>query len=132
MLAMLERKRSERGAGFEGECLMAAGDLCRAEGRIADALGFYARIKAYERMLSLGLAPIIFEEIGDMQFFPMALEIFELCPAEIRDKAPLGMCVAWALKASGQERAFQALMRELGEMLKEDSPLRAEYLLLCL
>lgn len=125
------RKRAERGQAFERECLLAAGDLCRDEGEIAAALGFYARIQAYERMLCLDLAPVIFEEIEGRPFSALALEIAEHCPAETRRAHPLSMLrVAWALKAAGLEAAFEGLLKELDGQLGEGGPLRAEWLLL--
>lgn len=131
LLEMLSGKRAERGRAFERECLLRAGDLCRDEGAIMEALGFYARVQAYERILSLDLAPVIFEEIEDRPFSAVALEIAERCPAEIRRAHPLSMlCVAWTLKAAGLETEFDALLKELDAMLEEDGPLRAEWLLL--
>ena len=50
------------------ECLLGAGDLCRDQGEVAVALGFYARVRAYERMLCLDLAPAVFEEIEGRPF----------------------------------------------------------------
>lgn len=125
------RKRAERGAAFERECLLRAGDLCRDEGRTAEALGFYARVRAYERMLALDLAAVIFEEIEDRSFFAIAQEIAEHCPATIRREYPLSMLrVAWALKAAGRETAFIALLDELDAWLEAEGALRAEWLLL--
>ena len=125
------RKRAERGQSFERECLLGAGDLCRDQGEVAVALGFYARVRAYERMLCLDLAPAVFEEIEGRPFFALALEIAERCPAETRRAHPLSMlCVAWALKAADLEAAFSALLAELDGLLEKDGPLRAEWLLL--
>lgn len=111
--------------------LLRAGDLCRDDGDIVDALGFYARIRAYERMLTLDLAPLIFEEIEGRPFSAIALEIVERCPAETRREHPLPMlCIAWALKAAGRDAAFEIVLEELESLLEADGPLRAEWLLL--
>ena len=108
-----------------------AGDLCRDEGDIAEALVFYARARAYDRILALDLAPLIFEEIEGRPFSAIALEIAERCPAQIRRSHPLSMlCIAWALKAAGRDAVFEALLEELGGLLEADGPLRAEWLLL--
>ena len=137
------RKRAERGAAFEQECLVRAGDLCRGEGRTAEALDFYAQAKNYERILSLDLPPLIFNETGSTSFLAFAPEIVQPgaeglpasaaknYPAELRQKYPLSMlAVAWALIASGNKKAFISLMNELDEQLPQNGPLRAEWLLL--
>ncbi len=125
------KKRLERGAAFERECLLRAGDLCRDEGRVAEALGFYIQIKAYDRILSLDLSHLIFREIGDRPFFRIALEVAEHCPAEIRSEHPLSMLrIAWALKAAGLDAVFAGLMTELDGLLAESGTLRAEWFLL--
>jgi LuxR family maltose regulon positive regulatory protein len=131
LLDLVNQKRAERGEAFERDILLRAGDLCRDEGRLAEALGLYARAPDYERMLALDLAPVIFEDIEGKPFFAIALEIAERCPENIRRSYPLSMlCVAWALKTVGQEAAFDALLKALDDQLKEDDPLRAEWLLL--
>ena len=131
LLELLAQKCAEHGPAFERECLLQAGDLCRDEGGIADALGFYARVQAYDRILALDFAPLIFEEIEGRPFFAIALEIAERCPAETRRSHPLSMLrVAWALKAAGQDAVFEAVLEELAGQLKADGPLRAEWLLL--
>ena len=128
---LMTKKRAERGGAFERECLMGAGDLCRNEGRTTEALGFYARAKHYERILSLDLSQVVFNEIGEMTFFEIALDIALNCPADLRQKYPFSMlAVAWALKSSGEERAFGQMMDELDEQLPKNGPLRAEWFLI--
>lgn len=128
---LIAQKRSECGDVFEHECLLRAGDLCRDEGRIAEALLFYVQVKAWERMLSLDLSHVIFEEIGDVPFSEIALDIAEHCPAEIRREHFLSMLhVAWALIASGREDVFAGVMAELDGWLEERGLLRAEWQLL--
>ncbi len=131
LFELMAQKRAERGQAFERACLLDAGDLCRDEGRVAEALGLYARVQAYDRMLSLDFARVLFDEIGDRPFFAMALEIAERCPDATRREHPLSMLrVAWALKAAGKEAAFRALLEELDGQLPEGGLLRAEWLLL--
>ncbi len=131
LLELMTQKRAERGRAFERECLLRAGDLCRDEGQIPEALAFYARTRAWERMLSLDLLHVVFEEVGDTSFLEIAPEIAAHCPPEIRRQHPLSMLrVAWALKASGRDAAFAGLMDELDGWLEEGGLLRAEWLLL--
>ncbi len=131
LLELVTGKRLERGLEFETECFLRAGDLRRAEGRIAEALKFYLEIKAYDRMLSLDFSPVIFGEIGPTPFARIALDIAEHCPEEIRREHPLSMLrIAWALKAAGLESAFGEVMAELDGWLDESDPLRAEWFLL--
>ncbi|MEG6504063.1 LuxR C-terminal-related transcriptional regulator [Nitratidesulfovibrio sp. 1201_IL3209] len=131
LLALLARKRAERGTAFERACLLGAGDLCRSEGRIAEALGFYHTARDYARMLSLDLSRVIFAEAGGATFFEIAQDIVRNCPAAIRREHPLALLqAAWALKAAGRENGFGALLDELDRQLDQDGPLRAEWLLL--
>ncbi len=131
LFELMDQKRAERGEAFERECLLRAGDLCRDEDRISEALAFYARIDAWERMLSLDLSQLVFEEIGDTSFLIIALDIAQRCPEEVRRGHPLSMLhAAWALRASGQDTAFAKIMEELDEQLEEGGLLRAEWLLL--
>ena len=131
LFELVTQKRAERGAAFERVCLLRAGDLCRDEGRTQEALGFYSRVQEYRQMLSLDLSHLLFAEIGDTSFFAIALDIAQRCPAELRCEYPLSMLrVAWALKASGKDREFSALLDELDAQLDQLGPLRAEWLLL--
>lgn len=131
LFELVNRKRAERGEAFERECLLQAGDLCRAEGNEAEALGFYIRIAAYEQILRLNLSPLIFETIGSTSFFAIAPDIAKHCPQKIRRAHPLSMLrIAWALKAASRDAAFNALLAELDAELEESGPLRAEWLLL--
>jgi LuxR family maltose regulon positive regulatory protein len=84
LVELLAQKRAERGTPFERECLLGAGDVCRDEGHTLEALGFYYRAKDYQRMLSLDLSRSIFEEVGDLTFFDIALDIARECPEAIR------------------------------------------------
>ncbi|MGE5598414.1 MAG: LuxR C-terminal-related transcriptional regulator, partial [Bacteroidota bacterium] len=127
--ALLIQKREERGAAFEGECLLRAGDLCRDDGRIQEALGFYWRIKDYERLLSLDLSRMIFERIGETPFATLALDIAKHCPAGIKKRSLLSMLrIAWALLAAGHNTEFDALLEELRAMLDAEDGAEADYL----
>jgi LuxR family maltose regulon positive regulatory protein len=131
LLELTARKRSERDAAFERECLERAGDLCRDEGKDAEALGFYHTIRNYERILSLDLSHVIFQTAGNVTFFEIAQELARNCPEEIRANHPMSMlCVAWALKAAGSDAEFNALMDELDARIDGIGPLRAEWALL--
>jgi len=124
-------KRRERGEAFEKECLVNAGDLCRDEGNIAEALVFFTRIKDYERILSLNLSQLVRAEIGDSAFYDIALDIAQSCPANIRRGHPFSMLsVAWAVRLLDNSAVFGNLMDELDGFLPENGPLRAEWLLL--
>lgn len=119
---LLVRKRGERGASFENECLLKAGDCCRDEGKTDKALGFYAEAKDYERMLYLDFSDLILEDIGDTPFFKLALDIADRCPAGIKSRHILSMLrVAWALLMAGMKEKYCALMDELREMPELDS-----------
>jgi LuxR family maltose regulon positive regulatory protein len=131
LFELVKIKRSERGEAFEKECLIKAGDLCRREGRTAEALDFYVQVKDYERILSLDLTHIV--NAGDVNsaFFKIAPEIARNCPAEIRREYPLSMLrVAWALRLLENIFEFEKLMSELDGFLSEYGLLRAEWLLL--
>ncbi len=131
LLELMAKKRAERGVAFERECLLRAGGLCRGEGNTAEALFFYAKASAYGHMLSLDLSHLIFEEINDAPFYEMALDIARNCPAETRQAHPLSMLrIAWAVKSSGEDKAFGCLLDELDAQLPDCGPLRAEWLLL--
>jgi len=133
---LLISKRRERGRAFERECLMRSGDLCRDEGRAAEALNFYAQAGDYGRMLSLDLAPLALEMIGETPFWVLARDIAENCPPEIRAERILPMLqVAYALLRAGMHALFDALMDELRPAIEagkgEDAGrLRGEWLLL--
>ncbi|MPM01862.1 HTH-type transcriptional regulator MalT [bioreactor metagenome] len=133
---LLVRKRGERGALFENECLLKAGDCCRDEGKTDKALGYYAEAKDYERMLCLDFSGLILEDIGDTPFFILALDIADHCPAGIKSRHILSMLrVAWALLMAGMKESYRALMEELREMPELDSredntSLMGEWLLL--
>ena len=128
---LIVKKRCERGAAFERDLLLRAGDLFRDEGRVAEAVGLYALAKDYERFLSLDFSRLIFEEIGNRTFFDIALDITQNCPAEIKRKYPLSMLrVAWALYSSEKKKEFGELMEELGGQFPATGLLRAEWLLL--
>ena len=128
---LLVRKRRERGAAFERECLMRAGGLCRDNNRNAEALAFYWQIKDYRGILCLDFSSLIFDKIGNMSFSAVALDIAQNCPAEIKNGHPLSMLrVAWALKAAGMDAAFDGLLDELESTLEQGGLLRAEWLLL--
>jgi LuxR family maltose regulon positive regulatory protein len=133
---LLVQKRRERGAAFERECLLRAGDLCGEEGKTSEAFGFYAQVKDYERMLTLDLSHMILEDIGDTPFSELALDIAQNCPAEIKKRHILSMLrVAWTLLTAGMDEQFDRLMEELHAMLVtgnqgNDSCLLGEWTLL--
>ncbi|MCL2127559.1 MAG: LuxR C-terminal-related transcriptional regulator, partial [Treponema sp.] len=128
---LIVKKRGEHGAAFERELLLRAGDLCRDEGRTAEAVHLYSQAKEYERLLSLDFSRLIYEEIGNRTFFDIALETVQNCPAEIKRKYPLSMLrVAWALRSFDKKKEFSELMEELDGQLPEIGLLRAEWLLL--
>ena len=134
---LILKKRGERGAAFERDLLLRAGDLCRDEGSVGEAVGFYTQAKDYERLLSLDFSHLIFEEIGNRTtfrlctFFDIALDIVQNCSAEIRQNHPLSMLrVAWALRSSDKNKEFGELMEELDGQLPATGLLRAEWLLL--
>lgn len=131
LLELVRQKRAERGAAFERDCLLRAGDLCRDEGRVAEALGLYSSVKAYDQMLSLDLGQVIFADIDGAPFGQIALDIAKHCPIQTRRAHLLSMLhIAWALKVAGQEGAFGELLAELDSLVGQDRPLRAEWLLL--
>lgn len=126
---LLIQKRGARGAGFERECLLRAGDYCRDEGKILTALGFYVQLKDYERVLSLNLAPLILEEISGAPFANIALDIARNCPRDLKKRYLLALLqVAWALLMAGMNSEFWTLMEELRSFLEADSGEEASYL----
>ncbi len=132
---LLACKRKERGPVFERDCLQSAGDLCRGEGKIKEALEFYAQIKDYERILSLDYSKALQENLVKQPIYTLTLDIARNCPAEIKKINLLPMlCVAWALLNAGLSSEFDVLMKELRRMLEESdelhTSLRGEWLLL--
>lgn len=130
---LLIQKRGERGAAFERECLLRAGDFCRDEGKIAKALGFYWEIKDYDRMLSLDLSHILLENIGEAPFYELALDIVRNCPADTKRQHILSMLrVAWALYMNKIKAQYAALLEELHELpeLTGEPEFLGEWLLL--
>jgi len=134
--ALLIQKRKERGAGFERECLLQAGDYWRGCGKADQALGFYIQAGDYERMLSLDLSPLLLDDIGGAPFWETGLNIAQSCPAELKKAHILSMLqIAWGLLAAGKNTEFDILMEELDGMIRENGPgeaalLRGEWLLL--
>ncbi|HWR60690.1 MAG TPA: LuxR C-terminal-related transcriptional regulator [Clostridia bacterium] len=130
---LLIQKREECGAVFERECLLRAGDFCRDEGRIAKALEFYWEIRDYDSMLSLDLSHMLLENIGEVPFYELALDIARNCPAGIKKRHILSMLrVSWALCMNGIKDQFEALLEELHELpeLTGEPGLIGEWLLL--
>jgi LuxR family maltose regulon positive regulatory protein len=130
---LLIQKCKERGAVFERECLLRAGDFCRAQGEAAEALGFYAQIKDYERMLSTDISHMTLEMIGNKPFSELAYDIVNNCPLKIKKKYILSMLqIAWTLCMAGMKDQFHMVMEELHEMdeLHKDTKLMGEWLLL--
>lgn len=119
---LLIQKRKERGIPFERECLLRAGDLCRDEGRISEAMGFYWQIKNYERMLTLNLSDLITEDIGTVSFSEIALQIARDCPVTLKKKYILSMLhVAWTLLLNGEKMEHLKLMEELRSIIDADA-----------
>ena len=119
---LLVRKRRERGIIFERECLQRAGNYCRDDGKTAEALGFYARIRDYERMLSLDLSHMTFETINGAPFVELALDIARNCPADLKQAQGLNMLrIAWVLLTFRMNAEFDALMDELRLILGVNS-----------
>ena len=115
---LLVMKRKERGVAFDHECLNRAGDYCREEGETAKALAYYFETGDYKRVLSLDLSLLTLETIGDKPFFDIARSIAQNCPYKVKKGNILSMLrVAWALAMSGAEPDFNALMKELRDML---------------
>jgi len=124
-------KRREQGEDFERECFRKAGDVCRDDGELAEAVFFYSQINDYERILSLDLSGLICVEVGTGSFNDIALEITQNCPSEIKKKYPHSMlCAAWAVRFSENKDEFMKIMGELNLILPENGILRAEWLLL--
>ncbi len=128
---LLAQKFKECGRAFVQECFMRAGDWCRYNGKIPEAVVFYLKIKDYRGILSTDFTDLIFDEIDDKPFSDVALEIMQNCPAEIKKEYPLSMLrIAWALKAAGMDVEFAKLLEEIDLMLEPHGLLRAEWLLL--
>ena len=115
---LLIQKRKERGAVFEHDCLLRAGDFYRADGRAAEALGFYAQAGDYERMLSLDLSNMTLKTINGAPFAELALDIAKNCPSDLKKVQLLNMLrIAWALLNFGMNDDFDALLDELRTLL---------------
>ncbi|MCL2391827.1 MAG: LuxR C-terminal-related transcriptional regulator [Oscillospiraceae bacterium] len=128
---LISNKRREAGEDFDRDCLRKAGDLCRDEGQIAEALEFYAQIKDYSRILSLDLSGFICAEFGGKTFYDIALNILDHCPEEIRSEHPHSMlCLAWAIRQMDNHSVFKELMKTLDGTLPKTGVLRAEWQLL--
>jgi len=130
---LLIQKCSERGSAFERKCFLSAGDLCRDEGKISSALGFYWKAGDFERMLSMDFSNNTLENIGDSHFAELALDIAANCPIDIKRNNMLSMLrVAWALYMNGKKAQYELLLEELRELpeLSGDSGLMGEWLLL--
>ncbi len=130
---LVVQKRKECGTVFEFQCFLRAGDLCRDEGRIAEALRFYVRAGDYDKILSMDLSHMIQETIDGIPFGEIALDIALNCPVQIKERNILSMLrVAWALQMWGFAGRFNSLMQELRRMpeLTEDSYLLGEWVLL--
>lgn len=133
---LLTEKRRERGADFEHECLLRAGDYCRHDKKTDKALDFYMQIGDYERIMSLDLSHLTLEHIGGTPFYEIALKIAKECPNDIKKRHPLSLLrVAWALMTVGKHKEFDILMKELHSIIEENcseefSLLRGEWLLI--
>jgi len=128
---LIVKKRHERGEEFENECLRRAGDFCKQNDMIADAVYYYAKTKDYDRILSLDLSRVTYMEIGYCTFSEIALDIAQNCPAEITHRYSHSMlCVAWAVRLLENDDVFEELLRKLDDLLPGTGLLRAEWLLL--
>ena len=131
LLELASQKRTERGRDFERDCMLRAGDLCREEGKTAEAARYYAAIEDYAHILDMDIAPLVYGNMGEDTFYDIAQQIAKRCPLGIRKQYPLAMMsIAWALKSSGLHRDFDALLDEIQSYLGEDSLLQAEWTLL--
>ncbi len=127
---LLVKKRKGCGAAFEQNCLRRAGDYFRDEGEIAKAMGYYSRIKDYQRMLSVDFSNLIFENVGNKPFAELAIDIAKNCPVNIKKDNILSMLrVAWALLDLDKSANFDILMNELKQMLDESNAEELPYLL---
>ena len=128
---LLNIKRRERGKAFESECFLRAGDYCRDEGRVYEALAFYARADSYEHILSLDLSGLMYAEIGDHAFYEIAFIISGACPPDVMGKYPLSMLrIAWVIRVMNDIAGFKKLMGVIDGFLPGEGLLRAEWLLL--
>jgi LuxR family maltose regulon positive regulatory protein len=126
---LLRKIRRERGAAFDRECLLRAGDLCREEGKAVRAMSFYAQIGDFERMLSLDLSGFYFETIGGVPFYELARKLAQGCPRELMLSRPLSMLrAAFALLTAGQDTDFRTLLEALRFILSEESSAESAYL----
>lgn len=127
---LLRKKRRERGAAFDRECLLYAGDLCRGEGMPVRAMGFYAQAGDYGRILSLDISTFYFETIGTIPFYELALEIAQHCTPELMQDYPLSMLrIAYSLLTAGMDAEFYALLDRLLPILDSKSGDEGKYLL---
>lgn len=134
LIRLLAEKRAERGAAFERDCLIRAGDLSREEGKLVRALDYYVRVADYERILSLDLSPLYLETIGDTPFYQVALRIAEDSTDEQMRAYPLSMLrIAFVLLAAGMLGASRTLLERIRSLIDGDgdegSLLRADWLL---
>jgi len=129
---LIKIKRNEKNKEFEKECLVLAGDLCKNEGDMEQALVFYAKVKDYKRMLSLDLSGIIYARSPlSAGFSDIALDIAENCLMKVwREHLFSTLCVAWAICLAEKRSEFKELMDKIGVALPDSGQLRAEWLLL--
>jgi len=128
---LIVMKRYEYDEEFENECLRKAGDFYKHESKIADAVYYYAKIKDYDRILSLDLSHVTYMEIGYCTFSEIALDVAQNCRIEIIQKYPHSMlCVTWAVRLLEKYDVFEELLNKLDSILPETGLLRAEWLLL--
>lgn len=130
---LLTQKRGERGAVFERECLLRAGDYCRDEGKTTEAMGFYAQIGDYDRMLLLDISDMALATIDNIPFMELAKDIACNCPIDIKKKHILSMLrIAWGLYMGGMKEKYENLISELYQMpeLQKNDNLLGEWLLL--
>ena len=133
---LLIQERIKRGNEFERDCLLRAGDFCRANGETEKAFRFYMQLYDYDRILSLDLTCLIYEKIGEKPFYELALFIAQKCPEDVQESHILSMLrIAWALLSWGLTVDFDLLLEKLDGILnktdvEDASLLRAEWLLL--
>lgn len=132
---LLCKKRRERGADFDRECVIRAGDLCRDEGQSLRAMEFYIQAGDFGRILSLDISSFYTETVGRTPFYKLALRIACYCPQDVMKEHLLSaLQVSYTVLAAGKEDEFSLLLDKLLPLLtgetEETSWLLADWTLL--
>lgn len=118
---LLVVKSTERGSWFDRECSIGAGDLCRGQGRLLQALEYYIQARAFGRILEMDLSLFYTERPGGTPFYKLARDIADNTSDEEASAKPLAMLqVAYTLLSAGMVNAFRELMMRLRPLLKEE------------